>query len=882
MELEKETAKFRETVKGKEYYFCSKDCMGKFLANNSSNTTIQNSHNQGHEGYGSPQENRKDNISKETLAIKDMHCSSCALTIEKALKKVPGVESANVNYASAKATVSYDNAKANRSMLAEAIEKSGYSVVENGSGEKGKAVLKISGMESQHCVGIIEGTLAKISGVKSYHVNLATEKATVFFDSSKTGSAELIKAIENAGYGAEKATGADAEKDAREKEIGGYKGKFIASFIFSLPLMYLMFSNYFPLPVPEIIAVNQAIIQFVLATPVMWVGRDFFTSGFKALLLNRAPNMYSLIAVGVGAAYGYSLAAVIAILTKSALFSVHDLYFEVAAALITFILLGKYFEALAKGRTSEAIKKLMGLQAKTAVVERDGKEIEVPIEDVQVGDLVIVKPGQKIPVDGKLVEGHSSVDESMVTGESIPVEKSVGDAVIGATINTTGSFRFRAEKVGEETALAQIIKLVEEAQGSKAPIQELADRISGVFVPIVIAVAILSGLFWFFIVGQPFLMAFTIFITVLVIACPCAVGLATPTAVMVGTGLGAENGILIKSAAALQKAHEVDTIVFDKTGTLTKGKPELTDVVSLSGFSENAMLEAAATVENKSEHPLGDAIVRGAKNKGLRFGSVQDFNTISGKGIEATYNNNPVLLGNRKLFAEKKIPAGAYEQQMQKLEEEGKTAMLVAIGGKPAGIIAVADTLKENSAQAIKALKAMGKQTIMITGDNKRTAQAIARQVGIDEVLADVLPEKKEKKIKKLQSQGKKVAMVGDGINDAPALAQADIGIAIGSGTDVAIETGDIILVKNDLMDVVTAIELSRYSLNKIKQNFFWAFIYNIIGIPVAAGILYPFTGWLLSPIIAGSAMAFSSVSVVANSLLMKNYKPKTKRSGNG
>lgn len=875
MEIEKEKAKFKETVKGKEYYFCSKDCRDKFLASNSSKTSQGST--AGHEGHNSPKESKGNGASKETLAIKGMHCASCALTIENAIKKVPGIESANVNYASSKASVAYDKAKANRSMIAEAIEKSGYGVVENGS-EKDKVILKVSGMESQHCVGIIEQTLAKIDGVKSYHVNLATEKATVFFEPSKTGPAEMIKAIENAGYGAEKATSADAEKDAREKEIKDYKDKFIASFILSFPLIYLMFSNYFPLPVPQIIVDNQALLQFILATPVMWVGRDFFISGFKALFLNRAPNMYSLVAVGVGAAYTYSLIAVIAILTKSAIFSVHDLYFEVAAALITFILLGKYFEALAKGRTSEAIKKLMGLQAKTAIVERNGKEMEVPIEDVQVGDLVIVKPGQKIPVDGKVIEGHSSVDESMVTGESIPVEKNVGDSVIGATINTTGSFKFRAEKVGEETALAQIIKLVEEAQGSKAPIQELADKISGIFVPVVITVAILAGLFWFFIAGQTFLLAFSIFIAVLVIACPCAIGLATPTAVMVGTGLGAENGILIKSAAALQKAHEVDTIVFDKTGTLTKGKPELTDVIALNGFGEKEVLETAAAIENKSEHPLGEAIVRGAENKGIKFGSVEKFNAISGKGIEATYNKKPIVLGNRKLFSDKKISAQTHEQELMLLEEQGKTAMLVAISGKAAGIIAVADTLKENSAQAIKALKEMGKQTIMITGDNKRTAQAIAKQVGIDDVLAEVLPEEKEKEIKNLQSQGKKVAMVGDGINDAPALAQADIGIAIGSGTDVAIETGDIILVKNDLMDVVTAIELSKYSLNKIKQNFFWAFIYNIIGIPIAAGILYPFTGWLLSPIIAGSAMAFSSVSVVANSLLMKNYKPKSKQ----
>lgn len=808
---------------------------------------------------------------KTELKIKGMHCASCAVNIEKKLNKINGVEKANVNFATEKASI-YHNSKVNTKLFEKEIEKLGYSIIK-GTG-KDTVVLSIGGMESQHCVGIIESTLKNIEGVKRYDVNLATSKAEVQFNHKKISVEDLIKAIQNAGYTAEVTDTADLEKESREKEIRDYKNKFVASLILSIPLMYLMFSNFFSLPLPDFISQSEAILQIIIATPVMWVGRKFFISGFRALIFNRNPNMDSLVAIGVGSAYIYSLAAVISILIGSSLLTVHDLYFEVAAFLITFILLGKYFESVAKGRTSEAIKKLMGLQAKTAIVKRKGKEIEIPIEEVVVGDIVVVKPGQKIPVDGIVVEGHSSVDESMVTGESIPVEKNKGDAVIGSTINKTGSFNFKASKVGEDTMLAQIIKLVEDAQGSKAPIQKLADRISAVFVPIVIIVAIMSSLTWFFVLGQSFLFALTIFITVLIIACPCALGLATPTAVMVGTGKGAENGILIKSAEALQEACNVDIIVFDKTGTLTKGKPELTDIISINKFEKKEILEIAAAVENKSEHPLGEAIVKAAKDKKISFGNVTKFNSLSGRGVEAIYKKKKILLGNRKLFAEKKIPIKILEKDLQRLENEGKTAMIISINNKPAGIIAVADTLKDNSIKAVESLHKMGKEIIMITGDNKRTANAIGKQVGIDKILSEVLPEDKANEIKKLQKRGK-VAMVGDGINDAPALAQADIGIAIGSGTDVAIETGDIILVKDNLMDVVTAIDLSSYSMNKIKQNFFWAFFYNVVGVPIAAGILYPFTGWLLSPVIAGTAMAFSSVSVVGNTLLMKRYKPK-------
>ncbi len=740
---------------------------------------------------------------KVSIPIKGMHCANCALSIEKALKKTEGVNSANVNYANEKAFVEFDSGKVTEENIEKVIEKSGYEIIKNVDGAK------------------------------------------------------------------------DSERDAREEEIKSYKNKFIVSAVLSVPMMYMMVAALFALPIPEFVVENAALIQFIFATIVMFFGRDFFTRGVKALI-NLNPNMDSLVAIGVGSAYIFSLVATVMILTGSEIFTAHDLYYEVAAFLITFILLGKYFEAVAKGKTSAAIKKLLGLRAKTAIVERNGKEMEIPIEEVQIGDIVIVKPGQKIPVDGLVVEGHSSVDESMISGESIPVEKGKGDTVIGATINKTGSFKFKAEKIGAETMLAQIIKMVEDAQGSKAPVQRLADKISSVFVPTVMAIAIIAAIIWL-VVGQPFLFALAIFITVLIIACPCALGLATPTAVMVGTGLGAENGILIKGAAALQMAGEIETVIFDKTGTLTKGEPEVTDVIAKNSFTEKQVLEFAAVIEKNSEHPLGEAIVNGAKEKGIKVSDPTSFNSITGKGVEGKFKGKDILLGNRKLMQERNVEIGSIESEMEKLENGGKTAMLVAIGGRVAGIVAVADTLKENSEEAIKALQEMGKETIMITGDNQRTGEAIAKQIGIGHVLAEVLPEDKAKEVKKLQDSGKKVAMVGDGINDAPALAQADIGIAIGSGTDVAIETGDIVLIRDDLRDVVNAIDLSKYAMNKIKQNFFWAFIYNVIGLPIAAGILFPFLGeaGLLNPVFAGTAMAFSSVSVVTNSLLMKRYKKK-------
>ncbi len=735
------------------------------------------------------------------------------------------------------------------------------------------ASIAIGKMHCSACALRIEKELNKVSGVEQATVNFATEKASVKYNPSATNESAFEKTIVGAGY---TVIPLDRERKERANEIKSYKHKVIISFLLSSPLMIVIMLPAVGIPMPALIMNNMALVQFLLATPVMVIGRDFFTKGFKALI-DRNPNMDSLVALGVGSAYSYSFAATVAILLGSDIFSAMDLYYEVAAFLISFILLGKYFEAIAKGRTSEAIKKLMGLQAKTALVERGGKEVEVPIGEVKVGDIVIVKPGQKIPVGGVIVQGHSSVDESMITGESIPVEKNVGDKVVGATINKTGSFKFRAEKIGADTVLSQIVKLVEEAQASKAPIQEIADKVSAIFVPTVLIIAIIASLAWLF-VGQGFLFVLTIFITVLIIACPCAMGLATPTAVMVGTGLGAENGILIKSAAALQTAQEINTVVFDKTGTITKGKPQVTDVIAQQGFTEKQVLQFAAIAEKRSEHPLGESIVEGAKARKIAVPEASSFNSITGKGVQAKFKGKEIVLGNRALMRDKKLAVSGLEQALVRLESEGKTAMIVAFGGKVAGIVAVADTLKDYSKEAVAELHRMGKQVAMITGDNRRTGEAIAKQVGIDQVLAEVLPEDKANEVKKLQEEGKKVAMVGDGINDAPALAQSDIGIALRTGTDVAIESGNIVLIKDDLRDVVVAMELSGYAMNKIKQNFFWAFIYNIVGIPIAAGVLFPFTGWLLSPVFAGTAMAFSSVSVVTNSLLMKRFKPRIKK----
>ena len=737
-----------------------------------------------------------------------------------------------------------------------------------------KVILKVTGMHCASCAITIEDSLKKVEGVSKAAVNFATEKAYVEYNAPALTTRETIKkAIRDAGYTPVEETTVDREKEARRREIKVLKIKFLVAAIFALPLIYFAMGSHVGLPLPSLTDGSMALIQLLLATPIIAVGYQFYTVGLRTAVKNRSASMDTLIALGTGTAYLYSLASSILIWSGNPNYGKDDLYYEVAGLLIMFILLGRLLEALAKGRTSESIRKLLELQPKTALVVRDDREQEILVEEVIVGDAVIVKPGGRIPVDGVILDGSSSVDQSLLTGESIPVEKNIDDEVIGGTMNKSGWFKFRATKVGKDTALAQIVRLVEEAQGSKAPVQRLADRISAYFVPIVLAIGVVAFLVWY-LSGAGLVFGLTVFIAVVIIACPCALGLATPTAVMVGTGLGAENGILIRDAETLERACQIDTIVFDKTGTLTRGKPEVTDIISLSNpYSGNDILKLAAAVEKRSEHHLSEAIVSKAEERGISIPEVENFSAIPGKGVEARYNDAAILVANRKLLADKGIDITAAEDGIRRLEEEGKTVVLVAVEGRVTGIIAVADTVKDFAAETVARLKRQGKQVILITGDNRRSAESIAHNLGIARVLAEVLPQDKATEIKRLQEQGHTVAMVGDGINDAPALVQADVGIAIGSGTDIAIESGGIVLVKDDLRDVVRTLELSCYTMRKIKQNLFWAFFYNAIGIPIAAGILYPFTGFLLNPIIAGIAMAFSSVSVVSNSLSMRRYR---------
>ncbi len=738
-----------------------------------------------------------------------------------------------------------------------------------------KVVLNISGMHCASCATNIEGALKRLPGIFSARVNFAIEKAYIEFEPQKLKITDLIATVEKSGYQASlPGLSPDREKEIREREVRSLKIKFILSITLSSILMYIAMGPCMGLGVHKAIMDNMALIQLLLASGVLICGYQFFARGFLTLVRIHRANMDTLVALGVGSAYLYSLFVSINIWLGNKSFGMGNLYYEVAAFLLTFVLLGKYLEAITKRKTSQSIKRLWSLRPKTAIVVRQGQEIEIPVEELFVGDMVVVKPGQRIPVDGKITEGYSSVDESMITGESIPVEKSLNDKVIGGSINKYGTFRFKATKVGKDTTLAQIIKLVEDAQGSKAPIQELADKVAAIFVPAVLIIAFASFFIWI-LLGKGFVFGLTTFIAVLIIACPCSLGLATPTAVMVGTGKAAENGIIIKNAASLQIAAEIDKIIFDKTGTLTEGKPKLTDIVSYSG-NEEEVLMLAASLEKPSGHILSDAMVGAAQERGISLKPMRQFETISGEGVVGQIEENlTILAGNRRLMQERAIDLKIASGDLDRLEKQGKTITLVAKGNQLVGLVAVRDTVKEFAKVLIDKLKRMGKDVIMITGDNKRTAAAIAEEIGIEKVLAEVLPKDKLDEIKKLQNEGFKVAFVGDGINDAPALSQADLGIAIGSGTDVAIESGDIILIKDDLRDVAMAIDLSGYAMRKIRQNLFWAFLYNIIGIPIAAGILYPFNGLLLNPMVAGAAMAFSSVSVVSNSLLMNKYKPK-------
>lgn len=802
-------------------------------------------------------------IQKESFKISGMSCAACAARIEKGLNKLEGVNSANVNFAMEKATVEFDNGLINIQKFDEVINKLGFEILKEKAKDINKVELKISGMSCAACSAKIERKLNKLEGISKASVNLATERASVEFDSARIKASEIIKVIQTLGYEAEKAEEVtqDKEKEQREKEIKRLRITLLISIVLSSPLLLAMILSLLQI---DVAFLHNAYFQLIIATPIQFViGFRFYKHAFYALRAKSA-NMDVLISMGTSAAYFFSLYNVFFQPATSS--GMKDLYFEAAAVIITLILLGKYLEAVAKGKTSEAIKKLMGLQAKTARVIRNGLEEDIPIEEVEAGDVVVVRPGEKIPVDGKIIEGISSIDESMLTGESLPVEKKSGDLCIGATINKFGTFKFEATKVGKDTALSQIIKLVEDAQGSKAPIQKIADQVSGIFVPVVVGIAVMTFLIWFLVTGD-FTKAIVSAVAVLVIACPCALGLATPTAIMVGTGKGAENGILIKGGEHLEMAYKLNAVVLDKTGTITKGQPDVTDIILLGNLDKVEVLRIASISEKSSEHPLGVAIYESGKKELGNISDPEKFEAIPGRGVMSVVDSKVIYIGTRKLMLEKNIDLGNIESAITKLEDDGKTAMLFAINNTIEAIIAVADTLKENSKEAIEDLQKMGIDVYMITGDNKRTAQAIAKQVGIVNVLAEVLPENKALEVEKLKKQGKVVAMVGDGINDAPALATADIGMAIGTGTDVAIEAADITLMRGDLRTIPAAIRLSRKTMNKIKQNLFWAFFYNIIGIPFAAF-------GLLNPMIAGGAMAFSSVSVVTNSLSLKQYNP--------
>ena len=810
----------------------------------------------------------------QSIPIEGMTCAACARTVERVTKKLPGVSEANVNFATEKLIISYDNSIVSSANIEAAIKKAGYKV----SVESKNKSFQIEGMTCSACAKAVERSVLKLEGVTQASVNFASERLQLTYNSKQVSIDEINKSVEKAGYHIiEEDTLVDTDQRKKDHEIKAIWKRFIIAAIFSIPLLYISMGHMIGFPLPDILHPNEnpvafAITQLLLTIPVVISGKRYYTVGLKALF-RRTPNMDSLIAIGTSAAILYGIFTTIKIIGGEGHFAM-DLYFESAAVIITLITLGKYLEAVSKGKTSEAIKKLMGLVPKTALVIRNGMENEIAIEEVVVGDVIVVKPGEKMPVDGVVEEGRTSVDESMLTGESIPVEKSVGDAIIGASMNKNGTIRYKATKVGKDTTLAQIIKLVEDAQGSKAPIAKLADVISGYFVPIVITLAVLSGLSWFLFGGESTIFSLTIFISVLVIACPCALGLATPTAIMVGTGKGAEHGVLIKSGTALETTHKIKTVVFDKTGTITEGKPKITDILSLEGITEDQLLQYSASAEKGSEHPLGEAIVKSALEKKLELLPLDSFEALPGRGIHVRIQGKAILLGNQNYIKENNLSLDSLEAISNQLAEEGKTPMYIAIEGKLAGFIAVADTVKTNSNLAIQKLHSMGIEVAMITGDNKRTAAAIAKQVGIDFVLAEVLPQDKAKEVKNLQAKGKKVAMVGDGINDAPALAQADIGIAIGSGTDVAMESADIVLMRSDLMDVPTAIQLSKSTIRNIKENLFWAFGYNIIGIPVAMGILHLFGGPLLNPMIAGAAMSLSSVSVLTNALRLKRFKP--------
>lgn len=874
MDVEPKTAAATSEYRGEMIYFCSPHCKEKFddapeLYSGDMAQPVMDTP-KSHDQQTSPLIDLPGdaNFVRLDIPIVGMDCASCAVTVEKSIKSTRGVEKANVNFNNEKATIVYNPKEANLQAITDSVKSSGYRV--------GGASVRIGirGMSCASCVRTIENALKLSPGVLEASVNLSTEEAQISYMPEMTNPKSLAKAIEDAGYKTilrESGSSEDRERVERERDFKKLRTKFIFAAVFSVFILAGSFPDLFPF-LKSLTEQTRWLMLFLLTTPVLvYSGAQFYTGAWGALK-HRSADMNTLIALGTGAAFLYSSFATF--LPNLLPVNMRNVYFDTTAVIIALILLGKLLEARAKGRTSEAIKKLMGLQAKTARVVRNGRETDVPIEEVVVGDEVLVRPGEKIPVDGTVVQGSSTVDESMITGESLPVKKNVNDEVIGATINKTGSFRIKATQVGEHTALAQIIKMVQQAQGSKAPIQRLADVIAGYFVPVVIVIAILSFVVWFDFGPAPALTyAIITFVTVLIIACPCALGLATPTSIMVGTGKGAESGILIKDGEALETAHKMNTIVLDKTGTITFGKPSLTDVVPANGISPEQIIQLTASVERGSEHPLGEAIVESANERGIELSEPQDFNAIPGHGVEAKIEGRHVLLGNAKLMNDRSIELNGLSQKSSQLADQGKTPMFVSVDSKAAGIIAVADPIKEDSYDAIKQMKSLGLQVIMITGDNRHTAEAVGRQVGVDRVLAEVLPQDKALQVKKLQQEGNIVGMVGDGINDAPALAQADIGIAIGTGTDVAMEASDITLIKGNLSSVSTAIKLSKATMRNIRQNLLGSFLYNSLGIPIAAGVLYPFFGLLLSPIIASAAMAMSSVTVVSNALRLRRFK---------
>ncbi|MHB8844186.1 MAG: heavy metal translocating P-type ATPase [Nitrospirota bacterium] len=808
---------------------------------------------------------------KAVIPVKGMTCVNCAAAIQKDISKLAGVMSANVNYANEKAVIEFDPASIGLQQFISSIHESGYQAVTE------TVTVPIIDLDVSR-VPELERAVTAIDGVLKALVNATAGTVEIEYVPGQISLRDIRRTIEREGFRlpeqVEGRSALDIEKEARERELSELKTKLTVSAVLSA--LILIGSMQDMIPGLNILPRRTMwFILFLLTTPVQfWAGRHFYQNAW-ASLKHGSTNMNTLVVVGTSAAYGYSTAITFFPGIFGHMGSHGGAYYDTSAVIITLILFGKFLEARAKSRAGEAIKKLMGLQPRTARVVREGKEQDIPIEDVETGELIIVRPGEKVPVDGVIRSGYSSLDESMLTGESLPVEKKMGDTVIGATINKTGSFTFEATKVGKDTMLSQIIRMVQEAQGSKAPIQRLADYISSLFVPTVISIGLVTFLLWFFLgSGETrFTFALVNFIAVLIIACPCAMGLATPTAIMVGTGKGAEHGILFKNAESLEHAQKINTIVLDKTGTLTRGEPKVTDVIA-AGISRQELLHLAGSAEKGSEHPLGEAIVRGATEAGAAPEQADEFEALPGHGIRAVLKGKEVVLGNEKLMKDRRVDFGALTGDAELLSSMGKTPMFVAVDGKAAGIIAVADTPKEHSKEAVTGLKALGLEVVMLTGDNRRTAQAIARELGIDRVLAEVLPQDKMEMVKKLQAEGRVVAMVGDGINDAPALTQADVGIAIGTGTDVAIEASDVTLIKDDLRGVATAMRLSRRTMRTIRMNLFWAFFYNIIGIPVAAGVLYPFIGsaGLLNPMYASAAMAFSSVSVVTNSLRLKRF----------